>query len=228
MLCSWNRLNASLMPSQQGYTTAGDAWSQEQVAGYAFTNVAIFNPLVSESSITDAMWAQKSEVDLCQTSSSPVDANDATKGHQLHYHGISQCMQASQYTSTSVVPGLCDDVDACKDYPYNFGRGSWTTKSGYGGDVGIARDGHVIKGPYNKDGELWGCDDHDVCNGAFLSDGSYAYVTTNTFPYVVGCWGPASVQSNRLDAGCTLRTCGATAGLTVLAGAVAILISSLF
>lgn len=103
-------------------------------------------------------------------------------------------MQPSSYTSTTVVPKMCKDTDGCKDYPADWGLGSWTTVSNYGGDVGIARDGHVIKGPYNSNGELWQCDDHDVCNGAFLNDGSYAYVTTTTFPYVVGCWGPADTQ----------------------------------
>ena len=48
-------------------------------------------------------------------------------------------------------------------------------------------------GPYNENGELWDCttDDIDVCNGRFFDevDGSYRYVTTETFPYTVGCWG---------------------------------------
>ena len=34
--------------------------------------------------------------------------------------------------------------------------------------IGIALDGHVIFGPYNSNGELWRCDDHDVCNGRFF------------------------------------------------------------
>lgn len=55
------------MPAQQGYTTAGDAWSQEHVAGYAFTNVAIFNPILSSASVTDALVANSSVMDLCGT-----------------------------------------------------------------------------------------------------------------------------------------------------------------
>lgn len=115
----------------------------------------------------------------------------------------------------------------CVDNPINWAATSWTNTSNYGGDVGLARDGHVIKGPYNGNGELWGCDDHDICNGAFLSDGSYAYVTTTTFPYVVGCWGPASSQTTRLSDSCTLKTCGAREGLTLLASAAALLIASM-
>ena len=58
--------------------------------------------------------------------------------------------------------------------------------------MGIAKDGHLILGPYNEDGELWSCSEYDACNGTFLSDGSYAYVSTTTFPYTVGCFGPAA------------------------------------
>ena len=46
----------------------------------------------------------------------------------------------------------------------------------------------MIIGPYKADGTTWGCD-RDVCNGNFI-DGSYDYVGSDQFPYVVGCWGP--------------------------------------
>lgn len=62
----------------------------------------------------------------------------------------------------------------------------------YGDIIGIAKDGHVLYGPHKADGSLWGCFDHDVCNGKFFDDGHYAYVSTQTFPYTIGCWGPAA------------------------------------
>merc|ERR1712087_46558 len=38
---------------------------------------------------------------------------------------------------------------------------------------------------------MWSpCSDHDVCNGAFI-DGNYVYLSTTTFPYILGCFGPA-------------------------------------
>ena len=40
----------------------------------------------------------------------------------------------------------------------------------YAKPVGLAKDGHIIVGPYNSDGELWSCSDHDICNGVFLDD----------------------------------------------------------
>lgn len=72
-----------------------------------------------------------------------------------------------------------------------FTRRGWKTNKNYGGVFGIARDGHVIYGPYNADGELNSCDDHDACNGFFTNKGTYAYGATDKFPYVVGCWGPS-------------------------------------
>lgn len=79
----------------------------------------------------------------------------------------------------------------------------------YGGIYGVARDGHVIYGPYNADGELWSCEDHDVCNGFFTESGPYAYASTANFPYIVGCWGPGPTQ--KYDATCTSFGC-VTAG----------------
>ena len=81
----------------------------------------------------------------------------------------------------------------------------------YGTPIGLAKDGHIIIGPYNKDGELFECDDHDVCNGVFLSDNSYAYVTTQRFPYVVGCWGPGPQQTYAVSSTCSSQGCSAGA-----------------
>jgi len=70
--------------------------------------------------------------------------------------------------------------------------------------IGLARDGHIILGPYNSDGHSWSCDDHDVCNGAFV-DGQYVYVSTETFPYVIGCWGPGPQQTTNVS--CSSNSC---------------------
>ena len=76
--------------------------------------------------------------------------------------------------------------------------------------MGLAKDGHIIVGPYNKDGELWSCQEHDICNGVFLDDNSYAYAMTYTFPYVVGCWGPG--PAIEWAPTCTGNGCGAISG----------------
>jgi len=88
----------------------------------------------------------------------------------------------------------------------------------------------VIVGPYNAAGELWDCDDYDVCNGTFIDDGSYVYVATAKFPYTVGCWGPGAVYTHGVATSCSANGCtgdAAMSGLTVLVGAMAALVSSL-
>ena len=57
------------------------------------------------------------------------------------------------------------------------GRG-YIDRDNYGGIIGLARDGHLVYGPYNSEGKFWNCHDHDVCNGFFTDDGQYAYATT--------------------------------------------------
>ena len=97
-------------------------------------------------------------------------------GYTLHYHSLGLCMQpSSAWTSTSLVPTLCDSAASpeCISKPFEWALAAWTDKANYGGEVGLARDGHVIVGPYNGYGELWSCDDHDVCNGTFIDDGSF-------------------------------------------------------
>ena len=74
--------------------------------------------------------------------------------------------------------------------------------------IGLAIDGHPIYGPYNEDHELWTCEDHDVCNGHWFTDmeNTYAYITTSTHPYMIGCWGPGPTQVWQHD--CSTSVCG--------------------
>lgn len=94
---------------------------------------------------------------------------------------------------------------ACLDNGYLYK--DWPTAN-YGGTWGLAKDGHVIYGPYNADGELWTCDDIDVCNGFTLADGSYGYASTTTFPYAVGCWGPGPAYTVGVSTSCSTNACG--------------------
>ena len=80
-----------------------------------------------------------------------------------------------------------------------FTAGTWDSP------IGLARDGHIIIGPYKSDGSTWGCSDRDVCNGAFVN-GSYVYVGSSTFPYNVGCWGPG--PDPLYQVGCSSNSCG--------------------
>ena len=41
--------------------------------------------------------------------------------------------------------------------------------------VGVALDGHLIVGPYDKWGGPYECFQFDSCGGTYLDDGSYVY-----------------------------------------------------
>ena len=115
---------------------------------------------------------------------------------------------------------MCDDDEdaTCNEISSidTFFSTSYTTTTGYGGVVGIAKDGHVIYGPYNEDGELWACGDVDLCNGFTLDDGSYGYASTGFYPFTVGCWGPApNAQTHALSCSSTSCTGSTAAGLVV-------------
>ena len=56
--------------------------------------------------------------------------------------------------------------------------------------LGLARDGNVLYGPYNSDGTLWDNNSIDKCNGVYMDDNSYGYVSMQRPPYTIGCWGP--------------------------------------
>ena len=89
---------------------------------------------------------------------------------------------------------MCTELgkDTCPGNIFGWAQEKgWTDKTNYGGIVGVAKDGHVIYGPYNEEGKDWTCNQHDICNGRFFPDGSYGYVSTKQHPYLVGCYGPA-------------------------------------
>ena len=75
--------------------------------------------------------------------------------------------------------------------------------------LGISKDGRVIYTPYYSGGtEYDGCD-LDICNGMQI-DGHYAYVSTFTHPYIMGCFGPGTVINLEQSCSSNPRTCDDT------------------
>lgn len=169
-------------------------------SGVGRTNIALYNALALGN--LDAVILEGETMDLCMSHASP-------NNYAQHAHSLSPCLNGSELTgSTTTKPGACNDDGAdCFGTDYDFMSTGWSTDDGtYGGGYGLAKDGHVIYGPFNADGETWSCDDIDMCNGFFLADGSYGYASTSFFPYLVGCWGPA-YASHDFTPTCTENGC---------------------
>ena len=56
--------------------------------------------------------------------------------------------------------------------------------------LGVARDGHMILGPYTEQGVMYDCRHYDQCGGTQSSDGSYVYIFSEKYPYTMNCFGP--------------------------------------
>ena len=126
-------------------------------AGIALDNVAIFNGL--DANQQDAVEVEGDTLDECLTHSSPQGV--------IHYHSLGNCATPSTYTSTSTVPGICNNnYNTCLAAPFAFATnsGAWDSTSNHGGVFGLARDGHKIVGPYDASGELWDCSELDMCS----------------------------------------------------------------
>lgn len=66
------------------------------------------------------------------------------------YRSMSPCMKVNDKENT---PGDCADDLVCDNNehtgPWLTALDAWKDKADHGGVVGLARDGHVIFGPYN-------------------------------------------------------------------------------
>ena len=120
-------------------------------AGVAFSGMMIFNSLAGGN--TDALDFEIKTLDSCLNHPSPTGS--------LHYHYWSPCVRKGYgFASTTEAPVLCADSanDECMTNPSSYvttkansGQTSpYADTSDYGGLIGLAKDGHVIVGPYNK------------------------------------------------------------------------------
>ena len=181
LLCDKTFSKSSNLPSDITYSEA-TAYTDDMIVGFSTDNVVIYNALSSSNS--DILVSETKYMDQCMLSTT-------SSGNIIKYHTLSACYAGKG--STSKTPELAGDVT---DDLLNIQKATWAALKYTSKDlpnekiIGLAKDGHVIVGPYNSNGELWTCDETDICNGVFLKDNSYAYAATQNFPYMIGCWGP--------------------------------------
>lgn len=119
--------------------------------------------------------------------------NGHTAQGMYHYHARPDCLYDSTGNNIGAVigyafdgfpilsPWVCAD-DACTSVTKL--QSSWQRTH----DVPNAWEAHEY---------ISGSGDLDQCNGRILSDGSYAYYATDTFPYILGCYaGVAELNAN--------------------------------
>eukprot|EP00743_Colponemidia_sp_Colp-15_P001826 GILK01001991.1.p1 GENE.GILK01001991.1~~GILK01001991.1.p1 ORF type:complete len:396 (+),score=20.40 GILK01001991.1:34-1221(+) len=109
-----------------------------------------------------------------------------------HYHTMSSCQLSSNYPSGAINP--CAGTAACNNQISSYMLSGFANQKNLT-VLGLAKDGHVLFGPYLADGTQV-TTGLDVCNGRFYdSNQNYAYFATDKFPYTSGCWGPGTYPS---------------------------------
>jgi hypothetical protein len=143
ILCDILRTDASNMPSVVSYKENKSGTSPSSMttqSGIAITGGSIFNGLALGN--RDAVEGEDDTMDECLSHTSPSG--------QLHYHSITPCAKSgSPVTSTTAKPPQCNSSQSCISHVDTWSIQGWTDKTNYGGVYGLARDGHVIYGPYN-------------------------------------------------------------------------------
>ena len=107
---------------------------------------------------------------------------------------------------------MCEDVAECDKNPLAYMTKGMPTMMKDILPIGIAKDGHMIMGPYRGDGTLWQPCDVDACNGLMIG-GNYVYVSTLFHPYTVGCWGPSDQGIVAGACSSNTRTCSQSFGI---------------
>ena len=107
---------------------------------------------------------------------------------------------------------MCEDVAECDKNPLTYMTKGVPTMLKDIMPIGLAKDGHMIMGPYRGDGTLWQPCDVDACNGLMIG-GNYVYVSTLFHPYTVGCWGPSDQGIVAGVCSSNTRVCGESFGI---------------
>ena len=154
------------------------------IVGFALNGVAFMSPLAAPVHV-DPLFPGKT------STGEPGSAEklDGCIGHPqglgiYHYHMMPPCLFGNDTNGAIPLPDAGD--------PRQLGLDGFRKKLTL---IGYAMDGNPVYGPYDDSGNL-----HtglDVCNGKFDDDGKYAYYSTTTFPYHIGCFGPGPMTSQQ-------------------------------
>eukprot|EP00347_Sterkiella_histriomuscorum_P022464 403338394 len=193
-MCSMDWINDSAtLESKYSYNKIqGDLGG---IIGISITGVPIYSG--TSELFYDAFYPQSYTANHNELDSIEVDACLGSTQLTLfyHYYSISPCVFKNPLFTPITHAQTCEDLLECKKDPLKYAIANIATSQRVLKYVGIARDGHMIVGPFKSQGALWQPCDVDACNGAMVN-GHYVYVSTLFHPYTVGCWGPATGKSS--------------------------------
>lgn len=122
----------------------------------------------------------------------------------LHYHMWSPCIIEPEEYGTDVYN--CREDEKCNSTdPFDYSLEAYEDHKRLT-VLGLAKDGHIIWGPYKDDETLWTDCEVDMCNGKVV-DGTYGYVSSTFHPYLVGCWGPGTNSTLSQSCSSKSRSC---------------------
>ena len=179
-----NISNQATVPAASAYAESSGSTRLNALAGVAVDGVNILN--VNSINQVDPFYppAGFSAEGIDQCLSHPAGNGE------FHYHISSGCMvdpPQGNLTNCSPTIGCLNNVSSYSLQTFASFKNLTI--------IGIAKDGHVIYGPYLSSG-VQVTSGFDICNGMFYdSIGNYAYFATTTYPYITGCFGPGNYPS---------------------------------
>jgi hypothetical protein len=183
ILC--NISNQQYAPSTSNLVFYSNAQNYATLAGMSIDNVPIFN--VNSANDVDPFYPPSGYtaevVDSCL-------AHPQSAG-VYHYHMASGCAVSPPSGNIST----CAATTACAADIASYSLTLFPSSAKKLTVIGIAKDGHIIYGPYSASRQLI-TSGFDICNGMFYDTlGNYAYFSTTKFPYITGCFGPGNYPS---------------------------------
>jgi hypothetical protein len=180
-----NISNQEFAPASSNLVSYSQPQTLTTLAGVSIDGVAIMN--ANSALDTDPFYPppgdQVEKVDACL-------AHPQENGI-YHYHMASGCAVSPPSGNIST----CDATYACSADIATYSLTLFPSSAKKLTVIGIAKDGHVIYGPYWSTGNLI-TSGIDICNGMFYDTiGNYAYFSTIKYPYITGCFGPGNYPS---------------------------------
>lgn len=180
-----NITSQATVPSASSYVGYSNSNNLRTLAGLAIDGVPILN--VNSANQVDPFYP---------TGGYAAESVDSCLSHPsgsgvYHYHISSGCIVSPPTGNITA----CDMNTQCKSKIANYSLQSYPTSAKKLTVIGIAKDGHIIYGPYTSAG-VQVQSGFDICNGMFHdSVGNYGYFATTTYPYITGCFGPGNYPS---------------------------------